>query len=100
MYEFFESEKFNIFSYLGSEVVFERFQSYIGPPMPSPDPYVNYGISNSLSSSIGAGFNFHLGTYFDLSVNVGYGVYRWYSTNNFENTFSNIDGGVGLYFKF
>ena len=93
LYKIKSHDKLDLFSYLGTHYMFERY-NYIYQPWPETEPPVAITY-NFLNIGFGAGVNIHLWEVLDLSLQAGYGVFDLTTS-----PVSNITGEIGLYYRF
>lgn len=93
LYKIKSHNKVDLFTYLGTHHIHERYKLYYETWPPSEQPAVI--TNNSLSAGLGAGINIHLWEVIDLSFQAGYGVF-----NILNYPISTITGELGIYYRF
>lgn len=94
LYTIREHEKLDLFTYFGSHVEYQKYESWIDI-WPEPSEPTVYR-ETSLHFGLGAGVNFHLWDIIDLSLQGGYGLFNV----NLDNIRTGFTGEIGLYYRF
>ena len=91
-YTFFSQENINLFSYIGTNIIYYKCRHCYSLNYEYSDTYISFSQWNA---GTGIGMQVPLSRIIYLEVTLGYGIYdftSWYLLN--------VDGGFGLFFNF